>query len=466
MQFLVPLFFFFLILSLDSSAQAKKTPVAIRFLLSTEKDIPVISGWFNGIIPKENLPEELGKQLQYFIKTKEGLFCGINGTGMLYRIADSAGFIHLKRTDETFYVGDRFWSSNFTYQNQIYSLAGYGFWEHNGLLRKYNVSSKDWSIIELNEERVTSSGYNFWLDTSKGKLFLKPEINLEAYKKKSQWDESDTSRLYALDLENGRWEPIGTLNGRLKSKVNTQWGILNFGPYSAVLYDFKGNNILYGKPALLDKLKKALAGSENNIHFCVDSTLYFTGPSFDVLDSILLSENDFENRNIRLYTPTNSNSYSFDNSALWWSLPLTLFGVVLVWMKQRIRKNLASGNNPASSLASDTNVSRDPRIIIADLKEVFTQNEQALIELLIRNMGAGNIVKTEDVNHLLGLSEKKESIQKKNRNDVINSINQKWTALEKGHTPLIMRKRADFDKRSYYYSIQLEQIERIKTIFE
>jgi hypothetical protein len=325
--------------------------------------------------------------------------------------------------------------------------------------------SKDWNIIKLNEEHASSSGFNFWLDTAKGKLYLKPERNEEGFEKKSLPENSDTSMLYTLHLETGKWEPIGTLPGRIKSTVNTQWGMLNFGPYVAFLYDLHNNTILFGKQRLIDKLKKVLPGLENNIHFCVDSTLYFTDPSFTRLDSISLSKSDFENRNIKMYAPLKTTTASYFSFNLWWSIPILLCGATVAWMARRRRKFMAPRNTSSTPVPVNPSEPRENVLLVSDLKQVFTHNEQSLLQFIINKTDSGGVVHTEDINHFLGLADKKESIQKKNRNDVINSINQKWSAIVKENTQLILRKRTEFDKRSYYYTIKAEELEKTRSIF-
>jgi hypothetical protein len=268
-----------------------------------------------------------------------------------------------------------------------------------------------------------------------------------------------------LDLKKSRWEAIGALPGNLKSKVYTIWGMLDFGPYVAFLYDVKNNNILFGKSMLLDKLKKALEESENNIHFCVDSTLYFADPSFSRLDSISLSKSDFEDRNIKMYVPLKATTSSYFSFNLWWSIPLLLCGTTIAWMARRRRKLTTSRNTSLAPVPVNLSEPRENELLDSNIKRVFTQNEQSLLQFIINKTDSGAVVHTEDINHFLGLADKKESIQKKNRNDVINSINQKWSAIVKGNTPLILRKRTDFDKRSYSYSIQADEFEMIRSMF-
>jgi len=75
----------------------------------------------------------------------------------------------------------------------------------------------------------------------------------------------------------------------------------------------------------------------------------------------------------------------------------------------------------------------------------------------------------EEINKVLGLSGKNESVQKKNRSETINDINKKWAVLCGNKNPLILRQRSEFDKRSFEYFIQpvwLEKVGEMSTAFK
>ncbi len=58
------------------------------------------------------------------------------------------------------------------------------------------------------------------------------------------------------------------------------------------------------------------------------------------------------------------------------------------------------------------------------------------------------------------------TIQKKNRSDVITTINQKWAAAYRDQVALIERQRSSDDKRSFEYFIQPQWREKVKEISE
>lgn len=444
------------------SAQVRPTPEAIRFLLQQKHEIPVIHGWASNLIPESSLPMELKKQFQYLIKNRNGLFCGINGTGMLFRIEDSAGNMTVKRIDSTFYLGDNFWSSNFSYRNKIYSFGGYGFWQHNGLLRQFNTASHDWSVIPINEEHATSSSFHFWLDTVEGKLFLKPERHIEAFIQNKQQPLKDTSQLWMLTLQKGTWEKLGTIAFPLNSYAHASWGLLDFGPYWACLYDFKKLKRYKGTRNLWSKLAKPIANLEKNLFFVIDSTMYYTDPLLSRLDSIQLSITDFESNGQSLLTETDGTSGVSAKQLLGWSAPIFLLLGLFYYRQQRKKEKK---HHPYVNKQQEVPIPTSLTIpATVQWEKIFTSLEKSLIRLILENYGKNEPTQAEDLNYLLGLSDKKESIQKKNRNDIINSINQKWQAIEKGSGQLIIRERAVHDKRIFLYSIQAEQIAKARSL--
>jgi hypothetical protein len=97
-----------------------KQPVAIN---RREIVLPVAD------TPYNRFPQEL-------LKTKEGLFMFVNGSGRLYQLFDKDTCIQLQRIDSTFYSGYNLGSFPFVYDDSIYSLDGYGILRFNGQLKE------------------------------------------------------------------------------------------------------------------------------------------------------------------------------------------------------------------------------------------------------------------------------------------------------------------------------------------
>ncbi|MFZ9718776.1 MAG: hypothetical protein ACO3BD_05420, partial [Chitinophagaceae bacterium] len=95
---------------------------------------------------------------------------------------------------------------------------------------------------------------------------------------------------------------------------------------------------------------------------------------------------------------------------------------------------------------------------------LFDEIEIELIRFIVEKCKTGNTATVPEINRILGLADKNEAVQKKNRSEKINRINEKW--MRKGaHTELlIQRRRSDFDKRNFEYYIEPNSFAEIQFI--
>jgi hypothetical protein len=64
---------------------------------------------------------------------------------------------------------------------------------------------------------------------------------------------------------------------------------------------------------------------------------------------------------------------------------------------------------------------------------------------------------------VLGLSKKSSEIQKKQRSDIILSINKKFTFITKNGEPIIQKRRTDIDKRAFEYFLEYSRLKELKS---
>lgn len=93
---------------------------------------------------------------------------------------------------------------------------------------------------------------------------------------------------------------------------------------------------------------------------------------------------------------------------------------------------------------------------------VFDERELQLLQAIMQNSSSGKTTSIEEQNKILGLSKKSVEIQKKQRSDVIMSINRKYAFVSQKEELLILKKRTEFDKRTYEYFIDFARIEEIE----
>ncbi len=87
---------------------------------------------------------------------------------------------------------------------------------------------------------------------------------------------------------------------------------------------------------------------------------------------------------------------------------------------------------------------------------LFDDREKDLIQLILKNSATQSLTTIEDINRILGLSEKSPDLQKKHRSDTIISINKKYGYYTKTENLLLKRYTSVQDKRGFEYFIDYD----------
>lgn len=469
----------------ESIAQSSSvsTPAIIKHLLSQTKEIPVITGSFiNGemfrILPRKEMPKELWLENQYCIYTPGNLYLGINGTGRLYKITDQDSTLHFIREDSTFFLGNNFSAFNFSIGDTLYSFGGYGFWKNNGLLRYYNRIVHEWEVIKTNREINTHAGIGgdasyCWVDDKNNRFYLAGQkIVNDGLKPHSNSSELKNKKLFVLDITKREWTELGVLKDYPDDgSVNSPWGPLFLGPFHSYINDFIRNRKLVAKNPVIEKLKKVFSGHAPDIAYFIDSTFYFGNSILNSFDSVQLSINDFGYGGEKVFTPLASKMDIADNkyNLLWLAvIPVAVLLFLIIYRSRKRKKDkqpnieeiLNHQHGDAAPQADHTGTQKFNGKN-GNHSQGFSVMEKELILFIYEKTLQEYTVSVEEINKVLGLSGKNESVQKKNRSENINIINQKWSVLYGNDHPLIDRQRSEFDKRSFEYFIRPMWLEKL-----
>jgi len=399
------------------------------------------------------------------IKTKKGLFVFIDGTGRLYQQSDS-DTEQWKRIDSTIHFGYNIAAFPFSYQDKIYTLGGYGLWRINGQLRVFNNEESTWDIVKLNKEiplLFDERNNLLWFDHQKGFVYLGYATHRNEAVKTKEIDETLLDfTVRKLDLNRKEWSDLGELNKPLKDKIQTvttiamsPWGQLVTLGDKINLIDYQHNKLL-----LLSTNKSGyqtiFRKKSGNLFYFKDSTLYYGNIANKTLDSIVFSYSDFSNTGIPVLLPlTKESRFSKYVFILFGSI---FFISCLLWLlsKKYIlrlfrKEQISTGNN--QQVLNRPNTSK--------LFEVIELN---LLQLIIDNTASGRLTSIEEINKVLGLLKRNPEIQKKQRSDVITSINQKYHFVYPDQPAIILKQRSSEDRRSFDYFIAFENLESIKSL--
>lgn len=468
-------------------SQGHQPPMLIKRLLATEKEVSHITVDNLSALPVPAGPYQENER--YLIKTADGLFVGLDGTGILYKVSLRTDSLVWERVDRTRYAGAHFCAAHFSVGGRIYSFGGYGFWKTSGTLRLYNFENQEWDIQPLSDEHpnifcpgaagmvwsFTSDSTPppsmenarwapafFWVDTAKHKFYSLLQRGLddgvvENGKKKNRF----TAEILELDLAVGRWRSIGKLKRYgWTNLVSVPWGLLiNESSTNIYLADIIQNKISTLKTQMQAKYKKLYAGHRIDLLYCIDSTIFFGNIHSNTLDSIQLSQNDFTPTETYFQITHTPSTSIFQNS---WIVLLLIAGgmLTLLYYQKYYRKRK---QEPVQKI-SKTDIER-PSV---NMKSIFSEVEKSLLLTMLSREADQTIVSTDEVNRILGVASKSEAIKRKVRSEIIGSINDKWMLINGTTDTLIVSNRSENDRRNREYSIRskYDNADRLKEFID
>jgi hypothetical protein len=399
-----------------------------------------------------SLNKPFNNNIQSIIKSDSGIFCLVNGTGMIFKYSDPLG--QFSRIDSTIFFGYNMGAFPFSYKSDIYNLGGTGFWRSTGHLRKYNFSAHEWDIVPLNEEMQITSSYKegkVYFDQSNGKIYSGYSYNLnDGINPQAQTGEY-IYKVMSLDLATKEWSNLGDLNKNLIQGITkefnvaiTPFGLLTINNTNINLWDFKNN-----KHFQLDNAKNIFQSIIRVIDttevFYKDSHLFLSSGA-SRLDSIKLSINDFHQTGTIYSTPLTIALNPYIKAI--YLLVIVLF-LSLCYLGLAVYKKRIISNYEVTAIAAEETIEKNERI--------FKEQELLLLNLLITNSSKGIKTSNEAINTALGFDSRKNETQKSQRHKLVTSINDAYKA--KKNRNLILKERLDFDRRSFVYFIAEDQLE-------
>jgi hypothetical protein len=356
-------------------------------------------------------------QFQQIIKSEKASFLTTSGSGLVYQlnnITDSTAAF--TRIDRTQYDGYNFDDIKFTYHDTLFSIGGFGFWRNNGQVR-YFTENKEWELL-FPEIPIGISNRNIWnLDDQRGILYFITE------------NENGSPIVLSINLSKHSYEIQEAFSASFTEQIIHAKEI----PIQIQLTNNSGALLVYSDKIYylnipLNQLKTASDKSlinflnKNNVRanpvFNIADKLIIASINENKLDSITFSIQDFS-----ISTPVieNANLFTQTKTILLISLFILLI-VVIVYFKFSKKKII-----------------------------IFTEFEKDFLNKLTSKKGKQLDIET--LNYLLGLSKKSIEIQKKNRSEFLNKLDQKLRDLLHTEEVLIIRVKDEADKRIFLYQL-------------
>jgi len=348
------------------------------------------------------------------------------GGGILYEFFNGS----VNRLDSSFAQRNQYAGAFFSYNNQLYLLGGYGFWETKSILTKFNFNSGDWEYIQT--KGVAPEGISNPVFTIKdNSLYL-----FDFFERPQNQSPIKNPNLYSLDLETLTWEKGGLINPSFMGEKNTP-GDRFFNINGKVLINKMESPKIFEIDLDNNKFKK----------YADNLLVYKSGGKSIVKNGLIISSvrNTSNNTNsITYYDLSNldksviSEKYfirgaiSFVNYLIVGGIALIIILIILWLSIDRVSKSYFVSSSSLFNSLNQINLDPDEaKVILLFTKKEVVQNKEILV--LFEDKG-----KTKD-------------FATKRKNKTIESINKRFKRVFGKN--IIVKEKDELDSRLTNYAL-------------
>ncbi len=458
-----------------SAAQTNKVPAIIKRLYQLPVSVNVHSYGLPHVLHLGDLPQNFRSTGQEITKTKNGIFLNPLGTGRLYHLRQFNDSLVWHRIDSTIYTGYNFGSLFFSLDTTLYSFAGQGFFNHNGNLRYFNEVSREWDALSLSASIpwLAKTGLFYSVDTLNKQLYVEPFPQKHDQSLKKRLEPELDGSLWKLDIKTGDWTKLGTINKeRAFIMAETPFGtLINF----THIVDLQKNKVYTIGKSLSNKIINALGTSSKPVDlaysFCVDSTLYMGDVTNNYMDSVVISRNDLTETNEPFYKPIPPELPLKEREVLIGFIILLGASSILLFLKLNNKNKSALPINGIKNIQEieETEVKKkdiEPQVVFRSgkLLELLNEREKTLLSFIYEHSLEERLTTIEEINRVIGASQRNPEVQKRLRSDLIGTINDKLEIIAESKSSVIDKQRSDFDKRSFEYFIRPEHMQLVEKV--
>jgi hypothetical protein len=419
------------------------------------------------------------------VKTGRKISFILEGTHRVYRPdPDRRG--KLERWDNTIFTGDNFGTMVFTRKDTICQYGGAGYWRHRNFITWYNEPSKGWEFLQ-GEMGVENIRTPYQYDSSLDALIVLGSQYINYEERKASYRNS----VYRYDFPTRQWSETGTLRNSVPGHAEpipdgdiiaaTKYGTLVRQGPGFILIDLAGNRIGQLSPAFNAALLQVMGDGVRD-----DASRPLIIHLKDTLH--VIRERDRKTEHLRLRLSTSDLKaflpqavYRQVDTARWitillFLLPLSAIGIFIF---RRMRAGKAPDHEEQTDVLAQTAGTQEETVpkkengIVPADSDVLPRDQPSinpsalsifrnslpsadwkLFTSLIRSSADGSTMDADQINYILGVSQKNPMIQKSNRSLAVTRINRSFMQCT-GHTAeLIQRKRDDIERRTYNYFIE------------
>jgi len=395
------------------------------------------------------------EKVQTAIKAGEDIYVKFDNTGTLFKLIElNDSIAKFKRFDKTVNFNYCNGAVNFNVGNEIYNYGGYGFWKNNGLIRKFDPKSGEWSVIKTNIEvpQQLFETTNSWFDYKSNLLYTAYQVDVNAALKDNEVMYGKITPIsYVFDLKKKDWNVLGESTskaiellkaGRLSLSTNS--GLMLLGYEQLYLFDFSNNEILQYDDNVFAQLYMRI--TDNNFVFHLGNKLYSVDKFTAAIDSVELDLQHFKKIGAKIYSPIKDYTWAF-----------VLGGVALLFLSYLSIKTII--DRRIAKLKSTT-------LETKNFKFEFSDIEKSLIHMLLEKSKSNQTATINEINYILGVKDKNIGLQKKVRSEVFNAVNEKFKLISDWDEPLVQSIRSENDKRYFEYMIRKDMIKEAERVMQ
>ena len=463
------LFFIYLSLLLNYNAHSQVIKDKILELVKKNKQVQNIQVVGGGISKIDSFFYD-GNANGYFefLNNNGTIWMTQNGSSRVYKI-DSNGVV--KRLDRTFNQGFNYGATNIIYNDTLYSIGGYGFWQTTGSVRYFNPNSGEWDIIRNIENVPIAGGINAmcYYDKENGKLYAIYTPTVAEYEK-SNGDRKQQALLQCFDFKEKRWwDEAKEINPKIATKFSDITFIQKLGKDillssqlngKVMLINFSDNKIKEVDYKYHTELRQLLSGKTHYISYTLNDTVNILDLKYDTSYKSYISPSQINKYDEKIYSDT---IIPKNLKEIPWLTISVLFNIVLLLpfiVGFKIKTNKKQLEEEKIELEVNNAFQNDKRNFKYYINSLSTIEKDLLMLLFKNNLEKQNTTVTQ-INRVLGTEKKPFKIQNNIRGEAISTINDKFMAFALVNNNLIERQRSEHDKRHMEYFINDKYIGKL-----
>ena len=437
----------------DSVVYTKKVEFIKKIIESRDYVYPIRSR-----VPGAFLDIPLGvypEKEQVILKVGNDLYIRFDGTGFTFKLTDLQDSIAtFRKIDKTVNINYNIGAFNFISGADFYNYGGYGFWKNNGLIRKFDQKSKEWSVLKTNEEIPNQlfKTNNPWFDFKKNILYLPYRVDVNAALKENQYQYGKITPIaYKFNLKTNDWTAIGksseeTIN-ILKDAtlyLSTYKGLMVLAFEQLYLFDYENNAILKLNDNVFAQLYMRI--TDLNAVYHLNKYLYSISRETGKIDSVQFDLDAFQSIDKPIYEPIKNYTWIWIAGGIIFIVAMAI--VIKRWLDRKILSIKLS--NPTSK----------------NFKFEFSDIEKSLIHMLLDKSKSNQTATISEINYVLGVKDKNIGLQKKVRSEIFNGVNEKFKLISDWDEPLVQSIRSESDKRYFEYMIRKDMIKEAEKVLQ